>query len=218
VNKAEIAASQHLEQMVLGKLNEVLAYDYRGPRTGFTEAHVLKAIVILGELGLVGRGKLATLLNLGQGEIRTLIKRLKDNELIDVGINGCVLTGKGQKEQAAVRRLIPWFGRVDARSLGIGQYCWAVVVRGRSKKIRIGIEQIDAAIKAGATGALTVIFSSGRFKVPGERTDCEKASPGEPWNMIRKAQPEEGDVIIISGATDWLNAEHGGWTAVLTVI
>ena len=81
--------------MVLEALREVLDSDYRGPRAVFTQVHVLKAMIAIGRAGSVGRGRLGTLTGLGQGEVRTLIKRLKDNDLIVIEANGCALSKKG---------------------------------------------------------------------------------------------------------------------------
>jgi predicted transcriptional regulator len=218
VNKGKIARNPVLEQMALGKLSKVLAYDYKGPRITFNEVHVIKAIMTIGKSEFVGRGKLASLLNMGQGEVRTLIRRLREEELIVIGTSGCELTNEGREEYNSIMKIVPWSANVSAERLGIGPHCWAAIVRGRSKKVRLGIEQRDAAIRAGALGAVTVIFASGRFRIPSEWTDCEKVSPGEPWESIRKFQPKEGDVVIISGADDPLTAEYGGWAGVLTLI
>lgn len=200
------------------KLEAILTSDYKGPRAGFTEAHVLKAILTIGSSGNVGRGKLGVFLHLGQGEVRTLIKRLKDAGLITVEERGCSLSQTGRKEYARIRKLIPWSSLVEGKSLGLGSYCWAVNVRGRSDKIKKGIEQRDAAVKAGARGALTAIYSSGKFRVPPDDTDCERSIASEPWSAIRSSGVKEGDTLIVSGSDDLLSAEYGALSAALTIL
>jgi hypothetical protein len=204
--------------MVLEILREVLDSDYRGPRAVFTQVHVLKALIAIGRAGSVGRGRLGTITGLGQGEVRTLIRRLKDNDLIVIQTNGCALSKKGDREYGKISSLLLWSSQVAAEGLDLGERCWAVVVAGASKKVRYGIEQRDAAIKAGADGAFTAIFRAGRFTVPGEGTDCEKDGPSEPWTTIRKTGPHEGDVVIVTGSPTDAYSEDGALSAVLTLV
>ncbi|MDA4135694.1 MAG: hypothetical protein OK449_01675 [Thaumarchaeota archaeon] len=203
--------------MVLRSLREVLDSDYRGPRAVFTQVDVLKALVAIGKSGKVGRGRLGTLTGLGQGEVRTLIKRLKDNQLIVIEVDGCRLSKKGEKEYAKISSLLLWSGPVNAKPLELGERCWAVLVAGVDKGVRYGIEQRDAAIKAGADGAFTSVFKSGRFTVPGEGADCEKDGPSEPWVSLRKVGPHEGDVVVVTGSSKEADAENGALAAVLTL-
>ena len=204
--------------MALGRLGEVLASDYKGPRAGFTEAHVLKAILTIGKLGSVGRGKLGSLLDLGQGEVRTLIKRLKDTGLISIEAEGCVLTDDGRREHVRILKVLPWSSEVDGTSLDFGRQYWALVVRARPGRVRNGIEQRDAAVKSGANGALTVRYVSGRFRVYSDNADCEPGGPSEPWTTIRSASPQEGDTVIVSAADGVLLAEYGALSAALTLL
>jgi hypothetical protein len=203
--------------MVLQTLRQVLDSDYRGPRAVFTQVDVLKALVAIGKSGKVGRGRLGALTGLGQGEVRTLIKRLKDNQLIVIEVDGCRLSKKGEKEYAKISSLLLWSGAVKAKPLELGERCWAVLVAGVDKGVRYGIEQRDAAIKAGADGAFTSVFKSGRFTVPGEGADCEKDGPSEPWVSLRKVGPHEGDVVVVTGSSKEADAENGALAAVLTL-
>ncbi len=204
--------------MVLETLREVLDSEYRGPRAVFTQVHVLKALIAIGKTGSVGRGRLGTVTGLGQGEVRTLIKRLKDNDLIVIEANGCALSKKGEKEYAKIVSLLAWSSPVEAKSLDIGARCWAVAVSGAAKRVRYGIEQRDAAIKAGADGAFTAIFRAGRFSVPGEGTDCEKSGPGEPWTTVRTARLSDGDVVIVTGSHSEMDSENSALAALLTLV
>lgn len=200
-------------------LFQVSPSEYRGPRAGFTDAHVLRTLILIGENESIGRGKLGQLLDIGQGEVRTLIKRLRERGWIAVGEEGCTLTKDGEERFKVLSRMIPWRGRVNGSPLQLGKDCFALLVRGRSTKVRKGIEQRDAAIKAGASAALTVIYSDGKFMIPSERTDCESDGPSEPWTTIRSAaKPKDGDTIIIAGADDAVASEHSGLAAALDLI
>jgi predicted transcriptional regulator len=211
-----------METRLRRQIQAILASDYRGPRASYGEVDVIKALFAIGNSeASVGRFKLGKVTGLGQGEVRTLIARLKDAELITVDSRGCALSEKGRKKFESISRAIPISSPAEAKELNLGKYSWYVVVRDRESGIKKGLEQRDASIRAGATGALTVIYSDGRFKVPSERNpeDCESMGPAEPWTSIRKvAALKNGDVIIVSGADTPLLAEEGALAAALTIL
>jgi hypothetical protein len=172
--------------MVLKKqIQAVLQREYKGPKVGYGEVDILKAVLAIGKSpGPLGRNKLGQLIGLGQGEVKTLISRLKESGLITVDASGCEFTKKGMKEFDSVSKAIPFLSQVSAQELRLGKFVWALLIRGKQAKIRKGIEQRDAAIIAGASGAVTVVYSSGRFLIPDgmERegttcTDCEALGP-----------------------------------------
>jgi hypothetical protein len=202
--------------MSLQILRDVLSSEYKGPRAVFSEVHVLRAILAIGASGAVGRGRLGSLVGLGQGEVRTLIKRMRENDLIVIQPDGCRLSRKGEREFLKLKEKIPWSSKVRAKSLGIGDKCSAVLVRGAAKNVKKGIEQRDAAIRVGAIGAFTAVFK-GRFTLPGEGTDSEKDGPRELWSAARSAGPQEGDVLIVVGADSEEAAELGILAAALTL-
>ncbi len=77
-------------------LQSVLRRDYKGPRAGYGEVEVLKAVLAIGNSPVaLGRNRLSQLIGLGQGEVKTLISRLKDNGLITVEAHGCEFTQRG---------------------------------------------------------------------------------------------------------------------------
>jgi hypothetical protein len=201
----------------LEALREVLSSEYKGPHAVFSEVHVLRAILAIGAAGSVGRGRLGSLVGLGQGEVRTLIKRLREKDLIVIEPEGCKLSRKGQREFSKLREKVPWSSGVQAGSLGIGAECAAIFVRGAHENVRRGIEQRDAAVRVGANGALTALFAEGRFTLPGEGTDCEKDGPRDLWKAVRAAGPRQGDVIIVVGADTQETAELGTLAAALTL-
>jgi hypothetical protein len=203
--------------MPLPVLREVLTSDYRGPRAVFSEVHVLRAMLAIGAEGAVGRGKLGNLVGLGQGEVRTLIKRMKEKDLIVIEPEGCKLSRKGEREFQKLKKKIPWSSKVNAKSLGIGDKCSAVLVRGAAGNVRKGIEQRDAAIRVGASGAFTAVFTRGRFALPGEGEDCEKDGPIGLWSAARSAGPLEGDALVVVGADSDDAAELGTLAAALTL-
>jgi hypothetical protein len=163
------------------------------------------------------------LTGLGQGQIRTLIARLKESNLILVDAKGTSLTEEGRKEFLHVKRALPYSSLVEARPLGLGKSAWAIIVREKENRIRSGIEQRDASIRVGAGGALSVIYSSNKFMIPGvartQDADCEALGPSDPWKTIRtEGNPRNGDVVIVSWADSAMQAEAGALAAALTLL
>ena len=66
-----------------------------GPSTSFTVFHVFYALQLLSQKP-IGRTKLAELLGVGDGAIRTIISRLREADLIEISKAGCELTEKGR--------------------------------------------------------------------------------------------------------------------------
>ena len=207
------------------QIEAIVASDYRGPRAGYSEIDVLKALWVIGKSrSSVGRYRLGQLTGLGQGEVRTLISRLKENGLIAVDSRGITFTEKGKKEFDSISRVIPFSSAVDASELALGDFNWVVIIRDKAPRIKKGLEQRDAAIRAGASGALTVVYNNGKFQIPSSElktgpTDCEAMGPTEPWTTIRKeSSPRDGDVIVVSGAETSQLAEEGALSSALTVL
>jgi hypothetical protein len=210
------------EPQLRKQIQEILVSDYRGPRASYGEVDVLKALFAIGNSSSsVGRLKLGKITGLGQGEVRTLINRLKDARLISVDARGCALTEKGRKKFDSISHAIPSSSSVDAKELNLGRSSWFVIVRDRQAKVKKGLEQRDATIRAGATAALTVVYNGGRFQIQseGKLEDCEALGPSEPWTTIRESSsPKNGDVVIVSGADSALLAEEGALAAALTIL
>jgi hypothetical protein len=71
------------------------------------------------------------------------------------------------------------------------------LLKNSARLIGSGLEQRDEAIKLGATGATTLIFSNGKFLIPETEYDALDRE-----NIIRdllteKLKPKDNDVIII---------------------
>jgi predicted transcriptional regulator len=210
-----------LETQLRKQIQAILVSDYRGPKASYGEVDVVKALFAIGNSEMsVGRFKLGKTTGLGQGEVRTLISRLKDAGLITVDSRGSTLTEKGKKKFETISQAIPSSSAIEGRQLDLGKLSWFVVVRDRRTKVKKGLEQRDAAIRAGASGAFTAVYSEGKFKIPGEdMKDQEDLGTSEPWRSIRDiSSPKEGDVVIVSGADSALLAEEGALAAALTIL
>jgi hypothetical protein len=173
-----------------------------GPFPTFDKAHLLLAFVTIGEKGSIGRHALATNAGLGEGAVRTVIKRLREEGYATVGAAGCRLTRGGERVYATLAEKLSRIVPVQNSDLTVGPHQVALVVRKGGSAVGSGIDQRDSAIKVGAAGATTYVIRAGRFTIPGGSPDCERDFPSDVWGALRKElQPREGDSVILCGAS-----------------
>lgn len=183
----------------------------------FTEAHVLMALEVVSSGRIIGRKRLSELLGLNEGVVRTLLKHLKDADLVEITRKGITLDHEGTQLLATLSSIISVVTDVPKSPLTVGPMNFAVLVRGAAHRIRGGVEQRDAALKAGALGATTLVFDGERFTLPSMQEALPKAE--EVYDLLLlKLKPRKGDVIIIGTASDSLSAELGAKTAALELL
>ena len=85
--------------------------------------------------------------------------------------------------------------------------------------LKSGIEQRDAAIRIGAIGATSLLYTHNRFVMPGTSDDPLTKEPNTARLLLEKLKPEEGDAIVIgSDMEDERRAELAAKSAALTTI
>jgi len=188
-----------------------------GRAPSFAKAHVLKALEEISHQKSVGRLKLSKDLQLGGGEIRTLVKHLKIEKLIDVSNSGISLSSNGRKLLSQLAAFISEPILVSSTPLTVGSVNVAVQVRAMKDFVEYGLEQRDAAKMAGAKGATTLIFSGNKLTMPGTREDVLKNNQAV-LTSLAKLHLNEGDVIIIGSADEKTKAELGARTAALELL
>lgn len=188
-----------------------------GPSPSFSIFHLTKAFELITEEGPMGRGKLSTALKIGEGATRTLLNRLKDAGLIRVSKQGCFLTKRGEKIWKKYRSVFPQKVRLGKSELTLNAFNVAVRVKGCGDKVMAGVEQRDAAVKAGAKGATTLIFKDKRVMVPAISEDAALDFPVAYRQIAGQLELKENDVIVIGCADSWDKAEHGALAAAWTL-
>ena len=191
----------------------------KGPSPTFDKAHLMLAFLTIGESGTIGRQALAVRSGLGEGAVRTVLKKLRDDGYADANASGCHLTGTGKRVYRSVRDRLSSTALLEGSHLTVGFRQAALAVRGGAEEVRTGIEQRDSAIKVGASGATTYLMKSGRFTIPGGSSDCEKDFPSRAWTTLRKElRPGNGDAVILCGADTEVSARVGVVSAALTLL
>jgi len=190
-----------------------------GPAPTYGSAHVLLALLTIGEAGVLGRHALSSEVGLGEGAARTVIKWLKADGYITIEANGCTLSAKGKRAYNELKKLMPRMLVLTRTPLTVGRVQVAVLVKKRSGRVKSGIEQRDSSIKAGASGATTYLVKDSRFEVPGSSRDAEKDFPAEAWKKLKEGlEPEDGDVVIVCGSDEKHTSLIGVISAVLTLL
>ncbi len=188
-----------------------------GPFPSFSDYHLLWAIDIIEFKGPIGRSRLSKELGLGEGAGRTMVERLRDEGLIKVTRSGCSLTDHGRDFSERIRRLISRSVPLTGSPLGFGEFNVAILARNASQLVRSGIEERDASIRAGALGAMTLIFKDNALSVPGLSEDAEKDFPEITAQLLDKFQPNESDAILIVASDSSVSAEQAVRAAALSL-
>lgn len=203
-------------------LTEVLRLAERrepGPSPGFRREHVLLAFFILGASKSIGRQALAAGSGVGEGSMRTILKKLRQAGLVKVDPAGIRLTAAGTKAyQAVLKRMTPPVS-LRGSALTVGRWQAGILARSSGGSVSSGIQQRDASIKSGAEGATTYAFEGDKFTVPGGSSDCERDFPSETWRVLRsELAPRNGDAIVVCGARDETASKLGALSAALTLL
>lgn len=196
----------------LVRLLEICDKAAPGITPDFIPAHVWKTITLLTESSM-GRKSLSEKLRLGEGTVRNIVKRLRDEGFISTSKTGMKLTEQGWDFYLELKKYLRGV-RFPFDGLTVERENYAVLVINGASKINFGIEQRDAALLSGAKGASTVINCSGELILPGVRHVLED----EQRNFLYESlEPRNGDVIIIGSDKAKLNAEIGAISSALTL-
>ena len=185
-----------------------------GGTSSFTPAHVLIALECIGLGKGIGRQKLSRRLRLGEGMMRTLIRRLKVLDLIETTRGGMSLTLIGESLLNELNEVIK-AADFPSTPITVGVANFAVLVKGAASKVKRGIEQRDAAIIVGAQGATSLVMQDGRLRMPG----MDETFDDEIERVIHeRMEIFEGDVLIIGSSNDSFLAEIGAKSAAMTLL
>ena len=183
-----------------------------GPIPKFNDYHMWKTFESLDEKIPVGRKKLSSMLGIGEGSTRTILSIIQDQGLVTIGKSGIVLTAKGVEFKKSIHMDV---ANVAISDLTIGDKDCAIRVSKMARNIRYGCEERDAAIRSGATGATTLVYSNGKLIFPG--SDYPVDSDVE--SKIRSVfNLKNDDVVIIGTGSTQESAEMGAAIAGLTIM
>lgn len=197
---------------------EKLAEKQPGPLPTFTAVQVLGVLLYLGRTRVVGRKKLSGVLEIGEGAVRNILGRLRSAGLIEVERRGCRLSEKGLEVYRRLAEVLVEHGRLEGVEMP-WQYPenYSVLVKDRASKLRRGLEQRDAAIRAGAEAVMILVYRNGCLHMPGV-SNISKERPEFAAKLVEALRPGEGDVVIIAAAGRAADARNGALAAAQTLL
>jgi len=181
-------------------------------RASYSVIHLLKTVMLFSEKN-IGRYGLVKELGLNEASVKTILKNLEKNKIAEPFATGYKLTKSGLILAKKMRRKIPYIAQMPENELMVGKHNTVVVVRNAAKKIKFGLEQRDAAIKAGADGATTFVYKN-KLILPGVNMKIKEMEKmlGEKFKM------KNNDVVIIGSASSQQKAEEGALAATLSLL
>ena len=179
-----------------------LAEARKGIRPSFTPYHLLKTLSILSEKGEVGRPALSITLKLGEASVKTMLRRLREAELvISRRPSGTALTPKGKELIRKLSEAISFVNDLDVSDLCKECIGSATVIRGGEVKLQeFGgvIRARDTVVREGGVGAV-ILFVRGKelmLPVPEGLTPFRGYRLG--GELLSKTDLREGDAAIIA--------------------
>jgi hypothetical protein len=194
---------------LLGKLISKTA---PGRSPDFTQAHILYALILLRDKRL-GRKQLAEELRLGEGTVRTLLSRLQGEDLAEISRSGVTLSSKGRDYLRAIEDVLKWKS-LPSTEITVDDINWAVLVRGASNRVRLGVEQRDQALIHGASGATTLVYVNGGWGLPGLNGMVEDNI----LVSLSDFDPKEKDVAVIGSSSDGFTSTIGALAAAIDLL
>ena len=189
-----------------------------GPTPSFNVAHVLKVLELVDKHGKIGRIRLSKEIKLGEGITRTLLRHLKNEELIKSSRMGISLSEKGKSLFFELKNRISECKEIPRSPLTLGSYNIAILVRDTADVVKSGLEQRDIAIKSGATGATTLVFSGNKLSLPTDEENVPEKMPELHEKLVIQFNPTENDVIIVSCGENRELAELGARMAAFKLL
>lgn len=185
----------------------------RGGAPLFQPYHLLKALWVVSEEGPLGRAELAELLGVGEGSARKLLAHMESKGWISTARQGISLSGQGI---SLLGKIGIRAKEVHAGNITVADVDFAVMLKGLASKIKNGIEQRDEAIKVGASGATTLVFTD-RLEFS-DGFDAEKADAKAARVLRQDFGLRRGDVLIIGCSPDPQKAADGAFAAAVLTL
>ncbi len=188
-----------------------------GPEAKFRIEHVVLALLKLHRAGRIGRRKLASELGLGEGSVRSLLKRLVSSGLAESSRAGWGLAPSGEELVESLKRFLVGPIRVRAGNLTVSSKDAAVLVRGGERGVTTGLGIRDAAFRAGADGATVLVLRPDAVYFP-DGVKCPGDLQKKAREIAKSLKARTGDAIIIGTSKNYVLAELGAISGAINLL
>jgi len=187
----------------------------------FKAYHAAVALLMIGREQPLGRYELCQNLSIGEGSVRTLLRRLTDAGYITAdGRQGQRLTKRGENLFAQIIEDVPMGLFLDLGTLTVFKYAYASLVRGRAERVVDGVRQRDEAIIQGGcnrAGATTLVMKRGMLVMPPDNYNVLLSNERETMLILESLRPQDGDAVVIGTSDDPNLAREVSMAAVMTL-
>jgi predicted transcriptional regulator len=185
--------------------------------------HIFFTIMLIGDSKKgIGRYKIMKKIDLGEGSTKTLLNRLKDENVISVESHrqkGHILTKSGETIFNDLENMISFPKELynENDKYVVGKVALYIILNRSSirKDIKLGINQRDEAIKIGGSGATCLSYShTNKFVFP----DDDSPNPTQVIFPIETKRLKKGDLIVIGGAESQSKAILATYAAAISLL
>ncbi len=173
----------------------------------FSIPHIFKALQMLYRDRFVSRASFCKNLHMGEGAVKTMISHLKEEDMVNSTKSGTFLTGKGNTFVKNLVSILSAETEIKKCPIANGKFNYVVLLKKYATATKSGVEQRDYAIMYGAIGATTIVYKDKRFIFPNENIDCLADDRKTKDILLQTLHPENGDLLIITSASDPFVAE-----------
>jgi len=184
-----------------------------------SELDELFFLLIIRKEATVGRYRLSSMLEMPEGIVRGIMRSYEREGYIESRPKtGTFLTKAGENRIDAI------FKSADIKDMkiynfhvfGVGPINVVLQVQSAADKVRSGVDQRDAAVKAGAKGTVILTYREGTLRIPATSEDMCTLSPEDCRTLLREFSLSEEDVLLVSFAGEWWQALKGALSAAFT--
>ncbi len=178
----------------------------RGVKPRYGRAEVYKTLLILAHEGPLGRLKIAEKIGLGEASVKTMLRRLKELELVDVDpVAGAYLTSKGEEVVKTLFEVMNPPITMDLYETARWPNSKILVLRRAAsllKKINV-LDIRDELIRRGAKAALIIVVENRIPKLAG----AEEFTSEEIKRIAKTAGASDNDLVLVAWSPEPSNSE-----------
>jgi len=175
-----------------------------GVRPAFSKYHIYLTLTKLMFEGPLGRKQLSNMLGIGEGSVRTLIRRLINTGLVNVDpVAGVILTKEGLELAKYLLSKITVVGDVDVDHSELCSNCRVstIVLRDGVKIVeRVGgvLHVRDLIVRKGGNGGLIIYYVGSELKMPSPEGLYPVSMPHFWMDLLKGCELRDGDCILAS--------------------